>query len=450
MKELKAFILIIILFVGCATNPVTHKKELSLLSVSGEKRIGRQVVLTVSKEDLSQGPFITSGFAVDYLQSIIDRFMPYYERRGEIPVAVEISPTAVPNAWAVPGYITVNLGLIPCLEDEAQLAFVLGHELGHIAARHTAERYTQSLLLSLGLKGVSLYGGNIAGLVGNVAASLYIASYSRSQERMADELGFKYMSLSGYDPEDAYKAMESIERCGNEYMKFLGIKKVSGIAGFLERLFADHPSTKERIARLQAKLKALKVSEGVKGYGDFSRLRSWALERKALLIKLDKAYFLLKRRKKKEARKNIEEVVDSVKRGDFEPEIKAKVYSFSGYLYLLDKNYERAWTLALRAIMEKPDYYVSYKIAGIAGLRDDTYRGLKVAQEAFSDCLERKASDPDYIAFFGRAPVDGVCLKGAIISSCKLGYRKMCRAYCRSFYRHYKGFPPDLIRYCLF
>jgi len=438
-------------FVGCATNPVTHRPELSFLSVSGEKKIGKQVVLTVSKEDLSQGPFITKGFAVDYLQRIVNRFMPYYERRDEMPVAVQISPTAVPNAWAVPGYITVNLGLIPCLESEAQLAFVLGHELGHIAARHTAERYTQSVLLSLGLQGVNIYAGNLAALVGNVAATLYIATYSRSQERMADDLGFRYMSLAGYNPEEAYRAMYSIERCGNEYMKLLGIKKVSGIAGFFERLFADHPSTQERIKRLKLKAEALGKRGGVEEYYDFSRLKRWAHVRKKVLVKLDRAYQLLKKHREDEARKEIESAVSKVKSNRFEPEIKAKVYSFAGYLFLLDKDYEKAWSYALKAVEFKRDYYVSYKIAGIAGLRDESYEGLEVAYNAFSDCLEEKMSDVDYRMVLGRrAAVDKVCLKGALIASCKLGYHKRCRAYCKSYYKVFGRLTPDVIRYCVY
>ncbi len=440
-----------VFMVGCATNPVTHKKEFTLLSVSGEKRIGKQVILTVSKEDLSQGPFITKGFAVDYLQEIVNRFIPYYERSGEMPVAVNISPTAVPNAWAVPGYITVNLGLIPCLESEAQLAFVLGHELGHIAARHTAQRYTQSLLLSLGLQGVNIYAGNLAALVGNIAASLYIATYSRSQERMADDLGFKYMTLAGYNPNEAYKAMFSIERCGNEYMKLLGIKKVSGIAGFFERLFADHPSTKERIKRLKLKAQEFGEHKGVEGYYNFSSLRNWAYERKRILVKLDKAYQLLKKRKTKDAKREIELAISEVNFGNFEPEIKTKVYSFAGYLYLLNKDYKRAWSYALKATQFKKDYYVSYKIAGIAGLRDDSYEGLEVAFQSFTSCLEEKMSDWEYKMALGKkATVDKICLKGALIASCKLGDYKKCKAYCKSYYKNFGGLTPDIIKYCLF
>jgi len=443
-------LLFAVFLAGCATNPVTHKVELSFLSVSGEKRIGKQVILMVDREDLTQGPLITNGFAVDYLQSIINRFMPYYERRNEMPVAVDISPTAVPNAWAVPGYITVNLGLIPCLENEAQLAFVLGHELGHIAARHTAERYTQSVLLSLGLQGVNIYAGDLAGLVGNVAATLYIATYSRSQEKMADDLGFRYMSLAGYNPEEAYRAMYSIERCGNEYMKLLGIKKVSGIAGFFERLFADHPSTQERIKRLKLEVQRLGKHKGVEQYSDFSKLKRWAYVRKRILVRLDKAYQLLKRHRKEEAEREIKIAVSEVTPTDFEPEIKAKVYSFAGYLSLMNKEYKKAWSYALKAVEFRQNYYVSYKIAGIAGLRDDSYQGLEVAYNAFSECLERKMEDVDYRTVMGKNAVDKVCLKGALIASCKLGDYKKCKAYCGSYYRVFGGLTPDLLKYCLF
>ena len=443
------FLFFVPFFWGCATNPVTHKTELSLLSVQGEKRIGKEVILKISKESLSQGPLIRSGWAVDYLQSIVNRFMPFYERRGEMPVSLVIAPVAVPNAWSIPGYITVNIGIIPCLDDEAQLAFILGHELGHIAARHTAQRYTQGVLLSLGVQGAGLYGGQLAALISNIAASLYIASYSRSQERMADALGFKYMSMAGYDPYQAPLAMKNIEICGNAYMKAVGMKKVSGIVGFLERLFADHPSTKERVRVLTLKAKTF-GKRGAKGHGDFYRLKKWAQERKSVLIKLDKAYFLAKDGKEQEAKEQVERVLDIIEKRAFEPEIKAKVYALSGLVYLMNKNYKEAWKKALKATVYKKDYYVSYKIAGVAGLRDDSLEGLKVAERAFENCIEYKSTDPDYKLFLGVSPVDKMCLEGAIISSCKLKHRKKCRAYCRYFYRKYKGYPASIVKYCLF
>ncbi len=448
---MKAKVLILILFIalaGCATNPVTKRPELSFLSVQGELKLGREVVTRINKESLSQGPFITQGWVVDYLQSIVDRFMPYYERRGEMPAKVNIAPVAVPNAWSVPGYITVNLGLIPCLDNEAQLAFILGHELGHIAARHTAERYTQSVLLSLGVRGVGMYGGRLAALIGDVVASLYIASYSRSQERMADSLGFKYMSHAGYDPFQSAKAMENVEKCAKSYMKEVGLKEATGIAGFIQRIFADHPGTKERVQTLTAKAKAF-GKHGVLGFGNFDKVKKWAKVRRDVLVAMDKAYFKLKNGEYKEANSLIKKALKKAHQERFEPRIMARLYAISAFMKLKEKKYKEAWEYALNATDYAKDYYVAYKIAGIAGLREGSKEGLEAAATAFEDCVEYKSTDPDYISISKTASIDRMCLEGAALANCKLGNKK-CKYYCRYFYKEFGMYPPSIIRYCIF
>ncbi len=443
------FFLIFFIFTGCARNPVTKKLELSFLSVSTEKRLGEEFFVRVDKEDLSQGPFLKEGPAVEYIQRIVDRLSLHYERRGEMPIKAVLSPSAVPNAWAIPGYLNINIGIIPCLENEAQLAFIIGHEMGHIAARHTAQRYTRSVLLDIAVRGVRMYSGEVGGLLGSIAGSLYLASYSRSQERMADDLGIKYINLAGYDPYQASSAMKAVDQCSTDYSKEMGKRKIS-VVGFIEKIFSDHPGTKERIRRLQEKADRMGKKD-FKGSSDFEFVKKWAMERKNVLIKLEKAVYLAQSKRFDKALDIVEDTLNMSEGKGFEREILSKIYALSGYIYLMGKRYQKAWVCARKAYREKKDFYVSYKIAGIAGLRDDSVEGLKVALEAFSTCLEVKETDPDYLDIFQeKIPPDEVCLRGAIIASCKLGHRKECRAYCREYKRKFGTISPDLVRYCFF
>ncbi len=442
------YLVLLALFIfaaGCAVNPVTGRPELCLISESMEKRLGKRFFVRVDKESF-QGPILTEGFPASYLQSILNRFMPFYERRGRVPVIVGISPVGVPNAWSIPGYVVINLGIVPCISNEAQLAFIMGHELGHIAARHTAQRYTKAVLLSLGVKGVSLYAGDLGELVANVAASLYIAKYSRDQERMADSLGFKYMSMAGYDPYQTAQAMRCIKKCGEKYMKLLGIKKASGFAGFLERIFADHPGTEERVKILAEKARLL-GRRGIKNTKEFPKLKKWAVQRFDVVSEVEVAGRMMSKGFKTKAFDKVNRALKKAERMSLEPDIAARIYTYAGFVYLMGKKYRLAREEAMKALRFKRDYYIPYKVAGIAGLRDGSEEGLKDAEEVFSSCIEEMANDQDLISAFGRVVWDPVCLKGALISSCRLGDMGKCKAYCRTFERRF-GLSPDIVKYC--
>jgi len=108
----------------------------------------------------------------------------------------------VMNAFAVPGgYLYITRQLVALSNDEAELAFVLGHEAGHIAARHNAARQRTSILTQIAsvLAGVVTGSGQLAQIVGQVGQGV-VLSYSRSQEFEADDLGVRYMTAAGYDP----------------------------------------------------------------------------------------------------------------------------------------------------------------------------------------------------------------------------------------------------------
>ncbi|MFO7972652.1 MAG: M48 family metalloprotease, partial [Desulfobacterales bacterium] len=146
------------------------------------------------------------------------------------------------NAYAFPGgSIAATRGILLALENEAQLAALLGHELGHVNARHTAEQMSKSTLINLFVGGIATVAGtqssglgSLASQLGMVGAGALLASYSRDNEREADALGLEYMVRAGYNANGFVGLMDMLKRT-SKY-------KPSAI----ELMFATHPMSDER------------------------------------------------------------------------------------------------------------------------------------------------------------------------------------------------------------
>ncbi|MFN4243771.1 MAG: M48 family metallopeptidase [Tepidisphaerales bacterium] len=150
------------------------------------------------------------------------------------------------NAFAVPGgYIYITAGLLFRMQNEAQLAGVLGHEIGHIAARHSAQRIERSQTVGLLTAGVSILaeqaGMAAAGELGSAVGQLYLLRYSREHEREADMLGLKYMTRAGYNPRGIVQLMEILQAASG-----------SERAGPLGEWTMTHPDPGNRIDYLNA------------------------------------------------------------------------------------------------------------------------------------------------------------------------------------------------------
>ncbi|MFA7440494.1 MAG: M48 family metalloprotease [Sphingomonadaceae bacterium] len=197
----------------------------------------------------------------------IDGPLADYVRRVGLKVALAASPgsrpqdwtitvldSPVPNAMATPGgYLYITRGLLGMINSEAELASVLGHEAGHVAARHTDKRNSRATIAGIGsiLAGVLL--GGDAGQIANTVGSGYVAGYSRSQEHEADQLGLRYAAAAGYDPTAAARMLAALER----------VSEVEGRQsmerGGLQSIFASHPVTRERINRVSRMAEQMKV-----------------------------------------------------------------------------------------------------------------------------------------------------------------------------------------------
>lgn len=227
---------------ACSVNPVTGDRELSFMSAEQEVAIGTQNYLP--SQQSQGGRYVTDPDLGLYVSQVTQKLAEVSDRPG-LPYEIVVLNNGTPNAWALPGgKMAINRGLLVELEDEAQMASVLGHEIVHAAARHGATQNTRNMLLQGGMlvAGVaasqatdSPYAGLAVGAIG-VGAMAWQAKYSRSHELEADRYGIEYMAEVGYDPQAAVELQETFVRLSEGRR-----------SNWLEGMFASHPPSQERV-----------------------------------------------------------------------------------------------------------------------------------------------------------------------------------------------------------
>ena len=228
---------------ACTTvvNPVTGQREYTTMSPAQEVQVGKQAAAEVAQ----QMGFVDDAKLQAYVAQLGARLAPFSPRQDvkyEFH-AVDMEDT---NAFALPGgYVYVSRGLLALANSEDELAGVIGHEIGHVAARHSAQRQTRAQVAGIGaaiatIGAAILGGGELAQGVGQLAqtgAQGWIASYSRDQERQSDEIGQKLAGQAGYDPAAIGDFLGAL---GREMELELGQKR--------QTTFLDsHPSSDERV-----------------------------------------------------------------------------------------------------------------------------------------------------------------------------------------------------------
>lgn len=199
-----SFFFLLLLLAGCAVNPVTGRNELALMSISTpeEIEIGKKTFPEVLQQ---MGGAYPDAALETYVNQVGTR-MGRLSHRPDLPYQFRVVNDSTPNAFALPGgYIAISRGLLVGLKNESQLASVLGHEVGHVTARHSVQGMQRSSMLNLGVAVLGAaadttgYGG-LARPAGDLAANLINNTYSRDQESESDRLGIDYMVKAGYDP----------------------------------------------------------------------------------------------------------------------------------------------------------------------------------------------------------------------------------------------------------
>lgn len=228
---------------ACATNPVTGKRELSLISEGQEVQMGQQAAEEVRQ---SMGLVPDSALQI-YVRGIAMR-MAKASERPNLPWTFDVIDDPAVNAFALPGGpIFVTRGILSHMQNEAELAAVLGHEIGHVTAKHSVRQLSKAQLAQLGLGVGSIISEDFAALSGMVGQGLglLMLKHGRDAETQADDLGFRYSLTDGYD----VRAMRSM---------FEMLLRVSGGpadgAGKLPNWLSTHPDPENRIAKTEQRL----------------------------------------------------------------------------------------------------------------------------------------------------------------------------------------------------
>jgi predicted Zn-dependent protease len=235
---------------GCAVNPVTGQRQLALVSEGQEIEMGRQVAAeAVAAMGLVDDPG---------LQAYVNRLglmMAQTSERPHLPWSFQVVDDPTPNAFAAPGgFIFVTRGLLAMMRNEAELMGVLGHEIGHVTARHSVTLISRAQLAQIGLGIGSIISPTVArfGDLFGGGLQLLFLHYGRDAERQADDLGFRYMLEHNYDAREMVNVFVALQRSGE-------LAGQSPIPSWL----ASHPFPEERIQRIQAQLAELGQDEAL-------------------------------------------------------------------------------------------------------------------------------------------------------------------------------------------
>lgn len=244
-----AAVLLVIASLGCAKNPVTDKTQFMVVSQEKEIRVGEEACQEIKKEF---GYYDEQPGLNGYVNEVGERLVAQSERR-DLVYHFQVLNTPVINAFALPGgYIFVTRGLLARLNSEDELAAVLGHELTHVAARHSAAMLSKAYATQTAMILASLFYPAAMGAVGNlanIALNLAFLGYSRAMERQADDHGISYMERVGYHPEGALQTFQMFKRLEQEE------------PGKMERFLLSHPPTKERITYAQQRVEKMRATE---------------------------------------------------------------------------------------------------------------------------------------------------------------------------------------------
>jgi predicted Zn-dependent protease len=223
---------------GCVTDPVTGKKQLMLVSEDTEIQIDKQYAPIQISSDFGE----VQDSQLNRYVSQVGNKMAAKSHRSHMPYSFRVVNATYVNAYAFPGgTIAATRGIMLTLENEAELAALLGHELGHVNARHSAEQMSKGQLTQAVVGGVSALAGtqsaalgNLADQLGQISAGALLASYSRDNEREADALGMEYMVGAGYGSKGFIGLMEVLNSMSKHKSTTVDL------------LFATHPMSQER------------------------------------------------------------------------------------------------------------------------------------------------------------------------------------------------------------
>ena len=233
----------LLLATACARNPVTGKSELSLVSEEQEIALGRQTrdetLRSIGEYQDPEAQALVRRIGMEIAKA---------SERPALPWEFHVIDDDQVNAFAAPGgFIFITRGILSHMNSEAELASVLGHEIGHVTARHTAQQVSKAQLAQLGLGVGMIFSSTVRSVGGALSQGLQLLflKFGRDAESQADDLGFRYMVADGYDPNGAAEMFRTLER-------------VSARAGQrLPEWASTHPDPGNRVAKTEQRIDSL-------------------------------------------------------------------------------------------------------------------------------------------------------------------------------------------------
>jgi len=231
---------------GCAVNPATGSRELMLVSEGQEIAMGREADPGIVAEMGLYGDTAVQSYVARLGANLAAR-----SERPQLPWTFRVLDDGVVNAFALPGgYVYVTRGILTHFSSEAELVSVLGHEIGHVTARHSAAQISQQQLAGLGVGVGAILAPDLAPLLGVAQAGLGLLflKFSRDDESQADQLGLRYMVRAEYDPREMPNVFQMLGR----------VSSLSG-GGRLPEWQSTHPNPENREARIEEAIAALEA-----------------------------------------------------------------------------------------------------------------------------------------------------------------------------------------------
>lgn len=342
-------ILLLSAVVGCSVNPVTGERQLILVSSEQELAMGAQNYAPMQQSQ--GGPYDVDPELNAYVRNVGARLAAVSD--VQLPYEFVVLNNTVPNAWALPGgKIAVNRGLLTEMTSEAELAAVLGHEIVHAAARHSAQQMSRGMLLQGLVLGTAIatsdsdYGNLAVGGAG-VAAQLLSMRYGRSAELESDKYGMRYMSEAGYDPQGAVELQKTFVRLSEG-------RNQSWLSG----LFASHPPSQERVDA-NIKTAANLAPGGEMGVERFRLAMQKTMDAKPAYDAYDEGRKALGEKNTDEALRLAEKALDLFP-------AEAHFHALRGDIRLVNKQYDMAVTNYDRAISRRGEFFYYHLQRGIA------------------------------------------------------------------------------------
>ncbi|HET6630113.1 MAG TPA: M48 family metalloprotease [Woeseiaceae bacterium] len=350
-QRISAFLLVLAVAAGCAVNPVTGERELVLVGVDRQIAMGEQNYLPMRQAQ--GGQYDIDPELTEYVQSVGQKLAAVSDL--DLPYEFVVLNNSVPNAWALPGgKIAVNRGLLTALDSEAELAAVLGHEIVHAAAGHSANQIERGMLLQGLVLGTAIATsdsdyGRLAVMGANVGAQLVNLKYGREAELEADYYGMQYMSEAGYDPQGAVSLQKTFVELAEEQ---------NTDRSWLAGLFSSHPPSEERV-QANIRTAASLPPGGIIGEERFE-------EAMAKTMEVRPAYEAYDAGRKALAEGNTELALEKADKAISIFPGEAHFYALRGDARMVNGRYERAVESYDEAIERRDDFFYYYLQRGLA------------------------------------------------------------------------------------